>query len=145
MAEDLKQNRYPADSTQQGSALFRLYCRLLIVTVRLYSPRWCRWALPGGLQVRVFLRRGQTNAGGGLSQVLIHIKAAPATAAPGGPRGQRGEEGVPHPLGRHGAPLVHEAEAHVRVEGGGRGLVQLSEAQAAQVQGAADGDPCRGL
>ena len=102
--------------------------------------------LPGGVTAGPHFSAvggGGGNGTGSLSQVLIHIKAAPATAAPGGTGGQWGEEGVSHPVGRHDAPLVHEngVEAHVRVEGRGGGLVQLGEAQAAQVQGAADGDP----
>lgn len=76
------------------------------------------------------------------SQVLVHFKAAPATAGFRGTWWQRRKQRLGQPLRRQGAPLVHKnvPQTHIGVECRGRGVIELSKAQAAQVQWAADGD-----
>lgn len=79
MAEDLKRNRYPADSTQQGSALFRLYCRLLIVTVRLYSPMVPLGVTQGNCRCVYLCGEGKPTLGGAchksssISRLLLRL------------------------------------------------------------------------
>lgn len=81
------------------------------------------------------------------SQVLVHFKATPATAGFWGNRWQRRKQRLGHPVWRESAPVVHKnvSQAHIGVECWGRSVVKLCKAQAAQVQGAADGDSCRGV
>lgn len=81
------------------------------------------------------------------SQILVHVKAAPATAGFRGTWWQRRKQRLGHPVGRQRAPVVHEnvSQTHVGVERWGGGVVELGEAQAAQVHGAADGDSRRGV
>lgn len=81
-----------------------------------------------------------------LSQVLLHAEAASPAAAFRGPGGN-GKQGIGRRLGRgQSTVFIHQdvPQSHVRVQGGGGGVVKLGKAECAKVQWAADGDPYRG-